>query len=623
MAGFRNSGTIDVIYGDNVDFSGAAIPSPSITANGQLLVGSTVAPNIRTGTITSPSGTITIGYSSPNITIDLAGGSIGIDSISPNSGTDPVFPDGAGKVTLIGSGSITSVGSSNTVTWSLTGLTNHAVLVGAGTATITKVGPTATSGQIFQSGGSSADPVFSTATYPSVATGTGTILRADGTNWVATTATYPATTTVSQILYSSSNNVIGGITAGIDGVLISDHATGAPSWLANGTVDYVLSANTNAPPSWKSVSDIGSITSIVTDMGTAIPTAGTLNVLGSHGLNTTGATDTVTVQIDNSITLGDLSPLTAADALTASTGDISLGHGNVNLTYGAAFGFSGYININANRAFYALSDNWLAVGINAGNFNSSGTNSTFVGGGSGASVISGSGNTTLGYNSLSSASSPSFCTVVGESAMSGSVNSQNTVVIGASALQGISGGTGNIIIGTGAGGNYANTESNNILIGNLGVLSESGAIRLGTDGTHNSFYTSGVSGVTVSNTSYVTIDTTTGQLGSTAIPSIFSWIDQNVDTIVSSNTGYFAIEGVTLTLPPSPLRGDTIIIVSNTPSTVIIQANTSQFIRIGRNISISAGTVTNSSIGDSLTLVFDSTNTVWISTATNGNWDLA
>lgn len=54
------------------------------------------------------------------------------------------------------------------------------------------------------------DVIWSTATLPSTATGTGTILRADGTNWVATTATYPATTSVNQILYSTSANVIGG-----------------------------------------------------------------------------------------------------------------------------------------------------------------------------------------------------------------------------------------------------------------------------------------------------------------------------------------------------------------------------------------------------------------------------
>ncbi|MFA4837156.1 MAG: hypothetical protein WC749_13940, partial [Dehalococcoidia bacterium] len=70
---------------------------------------------------------------------------------------------------------------------------------------------TATAGQILRSG-ANATPGWSTATYPATAASTGTILRADGTNWAATTATYPATTTVNQILYSSAANVISGAT---------------------------------------------------------------------------------------------------------------------------------------------------------------------------------------------------------------------------------------------------------------------------------------------------------------------------------------------------------------------------------------------------------------------------
>lgn len=53
---------------------------------------------------------------------------------------------------------------------------------------------TATAGQMLRSGASGA-PSWSTATFPSTATSTGTILRANGTNWVASTATFPDTAT--------------------------------------------------------------------------------------------------------------------------------------------------------------------------------------------------------------------------------------------------------------------------------------------------------------------------------------------------------------------------------------------------------------------------------------------
>jgi len=90
-------------------------------------------------------------------------------------------------------------------------LTNHGVLVGAGTSNITQLAA-GSANQVLQSGGASADPAYSTATYPATATSTGVILRADGTNWSATTATYPTTTTSQQILYSTANSVIGELT---------------------------------------------------------------------------------------------------------------------------------------------------------------------------------------------------------------------------------------------------------------------------------------------------------------------------------------------------------------------------------------------------------------------------
>ncbi len=109
---------------------------------------------------------------------------------------------------------------------------------------------TEASGKVLQGQGVGTASDFSTATYPSTATGTGTILRADGTNVVATTATYPTTTTVNRVLYSSANNVIGDIATANNGVMIASN-TGVPSMLAAGTINQVLTANTAAPPSWQ------------------------------------------------------------------------------------------------------------------------------------------------------------------------------------------------------------------------------------------------------------------------------------------------------------------------------------------------------------------------------------
>jgi hypothetical protein len=76
MPGFANgpSGN-SIIWSDNVDFSGAVIPTETVSINGQLLIGSTSTPNIKVGSITSPNSSVTVGYSSPNITL-VAGASV-------------------------------------------------------------------------------------------------------------------------------------------------------------------------------------------------------------------------------------------------------------------------------------------------------------------------------------------------------------------------------------------------------------------------------------------------------------------------------------------------------------------------------------------------------------------
>ncbi len=103
MAGFDN----DVVYGTNVNFStsGALGGNASIVADGQMLIGTT-APNaggttINVGTITSPLGTISVGYSSPNITLDVTGGANPIEKINVQTGTSPIVPS-SGSITFNG-----------------------------------------------------------------------------------------------------------------------------------------------------------------------------------------------------------------------------------------------------------------------------------------------------------------------------------------------------------------------------------------------------------------------------------------------------------------------------------------------------------------------------------------
>jgi hypothetical protein len=211
-----------------------------------MLIGTTAlnvgGTNINVGTLTSPLGTLTVGYSSPNITLDLAGGSTGIDSIHPDSGTDPVVPTIGGLVNIVGSGSTTTVGSLNTLTVQLTGLTDHAVLIGAGTSTITKVGPVASTGAVLMSNGVGSDPGFSTATYP-------------------------ATTTVSQILYSSSTNTVAGLTTANSATLVTTNA-GVPVMSATMTNGQMIIGSTGATPAAGTITSTGGTIAVTTGAGT-------------------------------------------------------------------------------------------------------------------------------------------------------------------------------------------------------------------------------------------------------------------------------------------------------------------------------------------------------------------
>lgn len=102
---------------------------------------------------------------------------------------------------------------------------------------------TASNGGIFYSTASAGAILAGTATANQV------LLSGSNTAPAWSTATYPPTTTINQLLYSSSTNVIAGVTAGNFGVLISS-SSGVPSWLANGTTGQILTATTSGIASW-------------------------------------------------------------------------------------------------------------------------------------------------------------------------------------------------------------------------------------------------------------------------------------------------------------------------------------------------------------------------------------
>lgn len=142
MAGFEN----DIVFAQNADFTQSDNQAPAesngLITNGQLWIGSTAlnagSTHINVGTLTSPGGTVTIGYSSPNITLTAgatvpttftantgsatpAANNLNILGASVAAGTSPVASTGAGStITLnvqtsqaVAAGDATRIGLAN------------------------------------------------------------------------------------------------------------------------------------------------------------------------------------------------------------------------------------------------------------------------------------------------------------------------------------------------------------------------------------------------------------------------------------------------------------------------------------------------------------------------------
>ena len=204
-------------------------------------------------------------------------GSLGaITSITGNSGGAEV-PAAGGNFNILGTGSITAVGSANTETIQLTGLTNHNLLLGAGTATITNVPPSATAGVPFVSNGAAADGSFSTALIPGGGTAT--------TSFNINGAVFSGTTTTSALAAAT-------LTSGQ--LLIGGTTTPAAATLTAGTGVSITNGNNSI-----TINAIGGGNTWIDVTGT------TQTVSASHGYLSDNA-GTVTFTLPASSTVGDV-----------------------------------------------------------------------------------------------------------------------------------------------------------------------------------------------------------------------------------------------------------------------------------------------------------------------------
>jgi hypothetical protein len=189
---------------------------------------------------------------------------------------------------------------------------------------------------------------------------------------------------------------------------------------------------------------------------------------------------------------------------TAGTETLDFGIDNLNLGSSMPVLTSGSQNTGFGLGTLAALTSGTSnacFGIAAGLNITTAANNTYIGSGCGQFNVLGASNTGVGAGCL-------------KSLINSTVQGGNNTAVGAMAGTNLVNGNLNILIGFSAGNSYTTVESNNIIIGNNGVVGEINTIRIGDlSGTQTACYIRGISGVTLAASAPVGI-ATNGQLSS-------------------------------------------------------------------------------------------------------------
>lgn len=342
----------------------------------------------------------------------------------------------------------------------------------------------------------------------------------------------------------------------------------------------------------------GSVFTLTANSGGAVGPdgSGNINVVG----NTTNivdvgvpGTNTITIAISNSPSITGTT--TSSTGFVATTGNVLISAGNLDLPNTNTSGTAGEIQFGGNR--------WIS------NY---GTANTFVGESSGntsLTVISADFNTGIGKQSLSALTTGDQNAALGYQSLVDCTSGNSNTALGDSALPTLLSGSNNIAVGKSAGLNYVGAESGNILIGAQGTAAESNITRIGFIGGSSSqteCFIDGIDGVSISTPSYVTINAT-GQLGSASIPTAFAWHDvTGGSATLAAQNGYIADSAslTTFTLPTNNSFGDTILIVGKGSGGWKIVYTTGQNIIFGNAAStVTTGNIASTNANDCVTLI--------------------
>jgi hypothetical protein len=161
--------------------------------------------------------------------------------------------------------------------------------------------------------------------------------------------------------------------------------------------------------------------------------------------------------------------------------NLTSGTGNTAIGFDALYSTTTGVNNTANG--------YQALASNNGNNNTANGSSALV------DNAMGNNNTAIGHQALEGNTMGGRNTAVGVNTLEENTTGSANTAIGYNALY-HSGGSNNIALGANAG-IYATTGSNNIDIGNLGLQSDAGKIRIGTQGMHTGTFIAGIYNIAV------------------------------------------------------------------------------------------------------------------------------
>jgi hypothetical protein len=445
------------------------------------------------------------------ISFGSGGGGSSVLTLTGNSG-GPISPT-AGNINTIGGNNITAAGNpgTSTLTFSVTGTTNHAVQIGNASGSLTSVA-VGTTGQVL-TGVTGGDPVFAAPAASSISiTGdsggalTGNAFTFTGGSTGLTFAGVGTTETLGGTLAIANGGTNATSMTNTFGVNYFDGTRLVTTTV--GTAGQILTSNGAGVAPTFQTSGGGGITTIAGDTGTATGSTVTFNGLSQAGSTVSFKASGSTVSFNTSDSRGNTI--------------IGTGAGNSSLTT------SFIVGLGAN-VFSALTfgDFSVAVGANALNVVTSGNENVAIGAFALSATVTDRQNTAVGFAAMG--------------ALNGSGNAIENTSLGYQSLTNLATGANNIAIGFNAGVSYNGAESENILIGPIGVASETNVTRIGYlnsgSSTQQFCYIDGIISATPGvGFSVVGINPSTGQLTNGVT-------DANGNTIIGLSAGNASITG--------------------------------------------------------------------------------